>query len=216
MENRLTLSNFGDHTSARKSQYAFPGKRRLVEECEAICIWAIQRAFGKKSLIAYIREARPLQLPVPGGCYDVWFVDEPHRLPGKIERWSSLEDSTARLWFICPGCRKKRAKLFYYVFPGTSVLSDLLCGECHRLTHLSTNSGGRQWYMQIARPLKALLKERDKLLPRRDFPRVQARLMGIEAEIEALKKQVRPKTQRRRLGWWKSQRRAYRNIGLLE
>lgn len=82
-----------------------PGKRRLVEECEVVWVYAVQRAFGKKALIAAIRQARPFRLPVPGGYFDIWLIDEPHQLPGKRHRWSSLEAGNARLWLMCPACR---------------------------------------------------------------------------------------------------------------
>jgi len=84
----------------------------LVEECQTISIYAVQRAFGKKPLIAAIRQARPFPLQVTGGHFEVWLVDESHRLPGRYERWSCLEDGTARLWFICSGASGRSQNCF--------------------------------------------------------------------------------------------------------
>ncbi len=137
--------------AATKKLKPHQGKRRLVEECEAIWIYAVQRAFGKKVLMAAIRQARSFRLPVPGGYFDVSPVDEPHRLPGKDGRWSSLEVGTARRWLICPECRRKVAKLYYYLAPDSLARSDLLCRHCHGLTYQSVNCGGNRWYREVAR-----------------------------------------------------------------
>ena len=215
-EIRPIVGNFGNRESERKSQSPFPGKRRLVEECEKISIYAVQRAFGKKALLEAVRQARTFRVPVFGGYFDLDLTYEAHRLPGRYEQWATLEDGTARLWLVCPSCLRKVQKLYYFHYPGTVERSPLLCRLCHGLVYQCSNCGGNRWYKQVARPFKALLKERDRLLARRDSSRVRARLLLIEAEIEALKKQVRPKTKRIRSDWWKSQRRPYRNIGLLE
>ncbi len=37
------------------------------EECEAILVHAVQKAFGKKALIVAIRQGRPFR--PPGGCF---------------------------------------------------------------------------------------------------------------------------------------------------
>ncbi len=198
----------------------YPGKKRLVEECQIVWVYSLQKAFGKKSLIATIREARTFRVPVPGGYFDVWLVDEPHRLPGRIERWSSREEGNARLWLWCLGCQRKMAKLYYYFFPGSTDRSDLLCRECHGLTYLCVNSGGNRWYREVARPLKRLQKEKEKLLAQQRRPSGQDRLAQIENEIQALKQKLKPKTQHRgqSLGYDppQGQKRPYRNISLFE
>jgi hypothetical protein len=209
MANRSFSGDSEMSWETRESVNCVPGRRRLVEECETISIYAIQQAFGKKPLIAAIRQARPFPLQVTGGHFEVWLVDESHRLPGRFERWSS--DSTARLWFICSACKHRVAKLFYFLLPGSATLSDLLCRRCHGLTYLCVNSGGNRWYRQIARPLKRRLREKSKLLGRRQTPRTVARLVEIEAEIRRLKHRVKPRTQRQTA----SQRRPYRNLDLV-
>ena len=39
---------------------AYPGRRRLVEECEVVRVEAIQQAFGKKALLTAICQCLPL------------------------------------------------------------------------------------------------------------------------------------------------------------
>ena len=79
------LGNFEEPWEQREPAKQYPGKRRLVEECHIIWVYALQRAVGKKALITAVREARPFRVPVPGGHYDVWLVYESHRLLGKRE-----------------------------------------------------------------------------------------------------------------------------------
>ena len=167
------LGNFEEPWEQREPANQYLGKRRLVEECHIIYVYALQRAVGKKALIAAIREARPFRVPVPGGQYDVWLVYELHRFPGKRERWSSLEDGTARLWLWCPGCHCKIAKLYYFFFPGSFHRSELLCRKCHRLSYVSVNSGANRWYREVARPIKRFLREKERLLRKRYGPLVR-------------------------------------------
>jgi hypothetical protein len=193
-------------------------KKRLVEECEAVCVWAVQRAVGKATLISAIKQAQPVRLQVPGGHFDIWPVDEPHRLPGRRDKWSSLEDGTARLWLICTDCRRPRSKLYYFSPAGTGILSDLLCRECHGLTYLSVNSSGNKWYRETARPLRRLCRERDRLLSQRPKPSVQTRLAQLDGQIQMLRARLRPRGRRRShlQGDAVRQKRRYRDPSLLD
>lgn len=220
-KSRPFLGNFGSPWEELERLYRHPGKRRLVEECEAVSVYAVQRAFGKKALIAAIRQARPFRLPVPGGYFDIWLVDEPHRMPGKQERWSSLEEGTVRLWLICPACRRKVAKLYcYHLAPGSLARSDLLCRQCHGLTYQSSNCGGNRWYREVARPMKRLLREKRKLLAGRNGPRIAARLALVENQILTLRQKLKSRTQRRaqNMGYGPAvrERRPYRDLALLD
>jgi hypothetical protein len=47
----------------------------------------IAETMGKRALIEVIRGARPFELPVAGVYFDVWLVEEAHRLPGRLKRW---------------------------------------------------------------------------------------------------------------------------------
>jgi hypothetical protein len=173
-QERLFSGNFKDPTMDAFQSDPFPGKRRLVEECELVSVFALQRFFGKKTLLSKIRAAEPFLLPVSGGNFEVWFIFENHRLPGNQVIYASLEDGTSRIWLACPGCRRPVAKLFfYYVGPGTSGLSNLRCRRCHELTYLSANCGKNRWYREVARPLKRLHRRRECVerwieTPRRD------------------------------------------------
>lgn len=149
------------------------GKHRLIEECEEVALRDIQRAFGKSALITAIRQARPMPLPVLGGEFDVWLIDGRHHLPGVHKRSTTLDEGLCRLWLICPGCRKRVGKLYYYFFSRDSLTqSDLLCRDCHGLVYQSQNCGGNRWYRETARPLKGLLRAKRKLLSRDPSPRV--------------------------------------------
>lgn len=202
-------------------QVRYRGAHRLVEEAEEVCIRGVQRALGKKTLIASIRQAQPVRLPILGGHFDIWLVNENHRLPGREQRWSSLEAGTCRLWLLCPGCRRPCAKLYFYrLGPDTFTTSELLCRRCHELVYQSAICGGNKWYREIVRPLKWLLKEKRKLLARKQTARAAARLTQIESAICTLRQKVQPKTQRRRERLLSRvglrQRRFYRNLALIE
>jgi hypothetical protein len=197
------------------------GKHRLIEECEAVAVNVVQRVFGKTALIAAKRRAEPFSLPVFGASLDAWFVDEPYRLPGTRGRFPSLGGESRRLWLQCPGCRRKAAKLyFFYLAPDSRELSDLLCRNCHGLVYLSQNCGDNRWYRETARPLKRLLKEKCVLLARHPSPRVESRLIEIDAEIRMLRQKVARKTPRPKQDYRyrpaARQRRKYRNLALIE
>ena len=211
MLNRLFSGNSEKRWETSERTSLRVTRRRLVEECEAVSVHVLQRAFGKKSLITAIRQVQPLRLPVSGGCFEIWLIDEAHWLPGRSERRSSLEEGTARLWLICTGCKQKVAKLFYYVLAGSSTLSDLLCRQCHHLTYLSVNSGGNRWYCEIARPMKRLLLEKSKLLGKRQRPSIAARLTRIEVRLAGFRQLAGRLTKRRKA----SIRRPYRDLSLL-
>lgn len=143
------------------AQIRYRGPHRLVEECESISIRDVQRGLGKKAVVLSIRQSRPLRLHVLGGHFDVFPVDESHRLPGGPERWSSVEDGNCRFWLICPGCRRKVRKLFYFYLGADSLgLSDLLCQRCHSLVYQSQNCGGNRWYQETACPPRGSVENR--------------------------------------------------------
>ena len=186
----------------------------LVEECEIVRIEAVQRAFGKKALLAAVRQAQSFRLPVVGGHFDVWFVDVPHRLPGRVEQWASREDGTVRLYLWCPGCQRRKTKLRYYFLPGGSGLSELRCQECHDLAYQSVNCGGNRWWREIARPLKRLLREKESLSVKLPSPRYDARIREIDNAIAVLRQKAEPK-QRRGCQALFRERRPYRDLSLI-
>jgi hypothetical protein len=180
----VTRSASGKFESATRATSCFPGKRRLVEECEAVSVYALRRFLGKRAILSSIRAAKPLRLDVAGGFFDVWFTYEAHQMPGKNARYASLEDGTVRVWLVCPGCRKPAAKLFYFcISPGFPGLSELLCRHCHALRYQSTNCGGNIWYRQTVRPLKRLLHSKERILRRNASARRDRLLAQIEQKI---------------------------------
>jgi hypothetical protein len=166
-----------------------PGKRRLVEECEIISVFALRRIYGKRALLGTIRGAKPLLVPVSGGKLEVPLTYETHRLPNGD--YGSLEAGTARLWLSCQGCMHPVAKLFFYrVGPGTSALSRLLCRRCHGLTYQSANCGRNRWYGELVRPLKKLMRRRDHVEKWRETRRKRRFLAIIDGKITELRSSV--------------------------
>jgi hypothetical protein len=194
------------------------GKHRLVEECEEVAIRAVQHSFGRETLLAAIRQARPIRLPVLGGEFDLWLIDGPHHLPGSRKGVASLGGENCRIWLICPGCRKKVAKLYYHFFSRDSLThSDLLCRGCHGLVYQSQNCGNNRWYRETARPLKRLLQEKRKLLARDPSPCNATRLAEIDRQVSELTQKLQPKTQRQNKfsrGLRSGRRRPYRDSSL--
>ena len=221
LTNGISSGNFQRGCDEPGSEIRRAGKRRLVEECEVVSVRTVQDAFGKRALIQAVRQARPVRFQVLGGFFDVWLVSQSHRLPGTCGRWSSIEAGNCRLWLQCPRCRHVVAKLFYYVLASDSpARSGLLCRLCHGLTYQSKNCGSNAWYREVARPLKRLLRVKQRLIARKPTPCTLSRLAAIADEIQALHERAKPKTERRQnrplhLSGF-GQRRPYRNLGLLE
>jgi hypothetical protein len=215
---RSFSGNNGPTQGCKPARYAFAGKHRLVEECECVWISALQHSFGKKHLINLIRQANPLDLPIPGGSEKVWLTWERHRLPGPTKRMSSLEDGTARLWLVCPCCRRKAAKLYYKLFDvSRGNRSEVLCRSCHGLVYQSENCSGNQWFRNFARPMKRLLMRKANLMALAPKPQRTGELQAIEAEINRIRDRCRPPRgcpKRKRSP--SIDRRPYRDVTLIE
>ncbi len=219
MDTRSTSGNFGSEAQNALAATGFPGKRRLVEECEALSVYALQQFLGKKAILSSIKVAKALRLDVSGGSFDLWFTYESHRLPGKYSGYASLEDGTARVWLICPGCRKPAAKLFYFrLNPGVLDLSELLCRHCHGLTYQSVNCGHNFWYKEKVRPLKRLLRARDRISNWARTARRDSFLAIIDQKIAAFRSEFDQRTLRNRIALkWRSgelRRRPYKDLSL--
>ncbi len=187
MESRFISGNFGEPTGAGGSTRLLTGQKRLAEECNVVSVARLKRDLGKKRLIGCIHENHPLRFRFRGIPFEVWLTDESHRLPGKRERWSSLDSGTARLWLVCAGCWRKAAKLFWYeLHPGSNAPSELRCRICHGLTYQSKNSSGNRWFREVAKPLKALLRKRSRVSGA--SAKACARLAAIDREIDLLLK----------------------------
>jgi hypothetical protein len=216
-----TRSVLGNPCSKRQEgpiRYAFAGKRWLVEECESIWISSLKSLFGKKHLIALIRQSKPLELPIPGGTEKVWLTWEPHRLPGPIKRMSSLADGTARLWLVCQWCRRKVAKLHYRLFDvSRGNRSEVACRSCHGLVYLSENCGGNKWYRAVARPMKLLLQEKTKLLSLKPFAQRDRMLQVVEFKLDLVRGRSGPRNNRPKPKHpSSSDRRPSRDVTLIE
>jgi hypothetical protein len=215
---RLFLANFERSPQSKLVLGHFQGKRPLVEECEVVTITVIRHCFGKKVLIDLIRRAKPLDLSLPGGNEQVFLTWDSHHLPGAIARKSMLEDRTARLWLVCPGCRRRVAKLFYMLWdPSRGSRSELLCRSCMGLTYQSVNCGGNKWYRTIARPLKRLLQQKTKLLSLKPSPRRDRMLQVVESNLDYIRGHSGPRNNRhKRKHPSSSDRRPSRDVTLIE
>jgi hypothetical protein len=215
---RLFLGNFNRSPQAKPILGHFQGKRPLAEELEVVTIGAIRVHFGKKVLIELIRRRAPLELPLPGGPEIVYFTWDSHNLPGTITRKSILEDRTARLWLLCPSCKRRVAKLFYMLWDASrGSRSELLCRSCMGLTYQSVNCGGNKWYRTIARPLKRLLQQKTKLLSLKTSPQRDRMLQVVEINLDMVCGRSGPRNDRRkRKHSSSSDRRPYRDIALIE
>jgi hypothetical protein len=190
----------------------------LAEECEVVTIGAIRQCYGKKKVIDLIRRRTPLELPLPGGPAQVYLTWDSHYLPGPIVRKSMLEDRTARLWLVCPGCRRRVAKLFYMLWDASrGSRSELLCRLCNGLTYQSSNCGSNQWYHTVARPLKCLLQQREKLLSLKPSPRRNRMLQVVEINLDLVRDRSGPRNNRpKRKHPSSSDRRPSRDVTLIE
>lgn len=209
----------GRRTPAGKEIRRF-GKRRLVEEAVEVTIGAVQKAFGKRALIAATRQSRPVRMPVLGGVFELWLIDQPHQLPGRLMRQLPLDVSNCRIWLQCARCRQAVGKLyFYYLAPDSLALSDLLCRTCHGLVYQSQNCGDNCWYREVARPLKRLLQEKRKLLAGDPNPRNATRLAEIDRQVSELAQKLRPRMRLRSQKCERSsasdRRRPYRSLALI-
>jgi hypothetical protein len=139
-------------------QFGARNPKRLVEECFRVSIGEVREQFDRPELIQAILDCAPIRIPLSlGRSAEVWLTCDTHPLVGKQGRWSCLEDGTARLWFICPGCRRHRlARLYYFTDPAGKWASQLLCRRCHNLAYLSVNCAGNAFYRHVVRPLRRL------------------------------------------------------------
>jgi hypothetical protein len=99
-----------------------------------------------------------------------------------------LEDGTARILFVCPGCRRPVAKLFYYTLPASTLVSELLCRWCHNLSYVSVNCAGNKFYKHVLRPCRQLERIREHLRVR-SLPR--AKRENLERQEQALEAYLR-------------------------
>ena len=215
---RLFLGDFNRSPHAKPILGHFQGKRPLAEEFEVVLIGAIRRGFGKKALIELIRRRAPLELPLPGGSANVYLTYDLHHMPGPIDRKSMLEDKTARLWMLCPGCRRRVAKLFYMLWDASrGSRSELLCRLCNGLTYQVSNCGSNEWFRTMARPLKCLLHQKAKLLSLKPSPKRDRMLQVVEINLDLVRGRWGPRNNRRKRKHPSSNdRRPSRDITLIE
>jgi len=182
-------------------------RRVLVEECDAFAIGVLRACLGVEALRQAIRDCQPLVVPLSYRLpATLWVADAPNRVPHRRVQ-------TVRFWLICPGCRKAKGKLL--LLPNSVQLApkEPQCRNCLGLTYQSVNCGKNRWWREIARPLKRLLRQRDRIGGGRLGPTAQGQLAVIDAEIARLRSRVgsiyrAPPTRER-------QKRRYRDLSLI-
>ncbi len=215
LSDRTELRFFSGNSSSRSDQEMcvagrFSSRRRLAEECVPLSVRDLKEEFGRHVLLTAVRQVQPLRLRLHGQPFRVWLMCLPHRLPGKIARWSDVE-----LWLACEGCGRPRRRLYAFALvPGSLALSELRCRVCHGLTYLSRKSKGRQWYRKVVRPIRRLLRQRKKILGRARPTRNEIeRLRMIDEQIFLLSQQLR--TRSRPKAFRASAKRKYRDLTLI-
>jgi len=193
----------------------------LVEECIPISLADLRRLFGRKELLKAAEEARPVGVQIQRNAFSIYLLAEPHRLRSRHRGVSDRE--ATRLWLVCMDCRRKVRKLYTFEkFPGSSVLVMPLCRSCHDLAYQSQNCGGNKWWREIAMPLKRLHRRRERLLARKQDPKVLAQLEQIDQAVMILRQRARPKIRSRHPNAEVEPshafrvKRRYRDISLLE
>ncbi len=176
---------------------------------------------GRKALLAAVRDARPVRFQVAEAWFSAYLSYELHRLSGRTTRLSDIEQGDIRVWFICLGCRRRVRKLYFFpVSVRDGQLSDIRCRRCHGLIYQSQNCGGNRWWREIARPLKGLLRRRQRFLARKQSARLLAQLGEIDQAVWILRQRAVPKTRPGRKAAERPHslriKRPYRSVGLLE
>ena len=165
----------------------------LVEECISISLADLRQLFGRKELLKAAEDARPVHVRIQSHAFSIYLLAEPHKLPGRQRGVSDRE--VTRLWICCMGCRRKVRTLYTYPrFPGDSGLYELLCRNCHGLVYQSQNCGGNRWWKTVARPLKRLLRRRERLMARKPSPKIAAQVELLDQSINLLRQRAAPRT----------------------
>jgi hypothetical protein len=198
----------------REEKYSpYPHRRVLAEECLSVTMQTLRRIYGRRKLLKAADAGSPISVQLADhSSYSIHIYWEPHRLPGRTEKWSDIAQGNCRLYIICPCCQ--RSILILYKNP-QSLVSDLPpigCKRCLGLVYASENSCKNKWWREIIRPLRRLYRRREKLFARKRTCRVSEELERIEGLIFIYSQRANPK---RRTRPPSGARRPYRNVGLI-
>jgi len=187
----------------------------LVEECISLSLADLRRLFGRKELLKAAEDARPVHVRIHGNAFSIYLLQEPHRLPSRHGRVFYRE--ITRLWIVCMCCRRRVRKLYTYEkIPGSNILYMALCRSCHGLVYQSQNCGGNRWWREIARPLKKMIRRRERLLERKQSGEVMAQLEQVNQLIWIMRQRAKPKSSPgREIPQSAGAKRRYRNLGLI-
>jgi len=186
--------------------------RPLAEECISISLADLRQLFGRRELMKAAQDARPVHFEMLGNAFSIRVLAVPHRLPSG--RFGLSDREVTRLWICCFGCRRKVRKVYTCPkFAGSSTLIMPSCRQCLGLTYQSQNCGGNRWWRETARPLKRLLRRRERLRARKPSAKVEAQLQEVDRLIWILRQRAKPKSSaRRRLPQSTGAKRPYRDL----
>jgi hypothetical protein len=190
---------------------SYPHRRVLVEECSCINIWDLQQILGRSKMLKSADEGHALTFKLEGQNYEVFLCWEPHRLPGRAEKWSDIATKNCRMWMICNRCHGK-FRILYRNPLVSDVNPEIACKKCLSLRYQSENCSGNLWWSKYAMPLKRLLRRQEKLLLQKRTKRVVEELDFLEGQIFVLRQRVKPKRCSRHIS---GVRRPYRSVDLV-
>jgi hypothetical protein len=189
-----------------------PSKNALVEEALSVNMRDLQQIHGQQKLLRAADEGKPISVRLGELSFDVYLSWEPHRLPGKIEKWSDISQGNCRIYIVCPSCRRKIRILYRNPRPLLPYLPPIGCRRCLHLIYASQHSGKTKWWKQIVRPLRRFYRLREKLLSLNRTRRIAEQLKHIEELIFVYSQRAKPKRQTGRLS---GNRRQYKDIRLI-
>ncbi len=194
------------------NDYLYSRRRVLVEESASISIEDIRKICGRSKMLQAADRGLTIPISLNGKHLEVYMTFDIHRLPSRQVRWADPSDGNVRLWMVCPRCRHRAKKLYLEHPPLSDSELKLGCRKCLGLRYQSQHCGGNTWWKMSARPIRRLLRRRNKLLARKPGPRVSEELDHIEKMIWLFRQRAVPKSPKRSS---RETKRPYRDVDLV-
>lgn len=190
-----------------ESTHLYLQKRSLVEECHAVEIRELLQMYGRDRLYRAADDGSPITFHTGNHSYEIIFTWTPHRLPGREERWSSIQERNCRIWHVCQTCFRR----FRILYINPSLPSRLACRKCLGLRYQAEYCGKNLWWRKARMPLKKIFKRQDQLFKMKRTQAVRDELEIIEGQILMLMQRAKSK---KRTQCQPGARRRYRDVNL--